>query len=1123
MAVSFADRLKQKIIVFDGAMGTNIQRQNLTPDDFQGYDGCNEYLVLSKPKAILSIHEAFLAVGCDVVETDTFGSNAVVLSEYGLAGLAYQLNKTAAELARTAADAFSTPAWPRYVAGSIGPGTRLPSLAQISYKELYEAFYIQSAGLLDGGADLFIVETVQDILQAKAALNAVRKLMEDRQRRLPLMLSVTMETNGTMLLGTDMMAALAAFSRFPIDIFGLNCATGPEAMLPHVQTLAKNSPFPISVIPNAGLPKNTNGHLHYDLTPDHLAGELHHFINDLNTSVVGGCCGTTPDHLRAVVERAAQANPPHHPVSAFQPAAGSLYNYSGFEQSPKPFIIGERTNANGSKLFREALLKNDLEAMTEIARSQEAEGVHAIDVSLAYVNRNESEDYARFIPLINQHITVPVMIDSTSTEAIETALQKISGRAIVNSINLEDGEERALEIIRLCRTYGAALVALTIDEQGMAQTAERKTAIARRLIELAEAHGLHRSDLFIDTLTFTLASGDPVYRRSAQETLSAIRMIKTAFPGVFTILGVSNVSFGLKPDIRPILNSVFLQEAVSAGLDAAILHAGKILPLHSIPVNEIKMMGRLIADNQHGSDPLTEILAYYETHTDTVKTAVSLVPADLPSRLVNRIINGQSHQIETDLQEALGQYSALEIINTFLLEGMRQVGELFGRGEMQLPFVLKSAETMKKSVNFLESFMSKTEQTNRGVLLIGTVRGDVHDIGKNLVDIILTNNGYRVINLGIKIPVEQFIEALEKEPVQAVGMSGLLVKSTQVMRENLSVFRSRGIRLPVILGGAALNRSFVEDLKKEYDGPLFYAKDAFDGLKIMQNLEQAIPDRAGSRKIGREKKTRPAGTVYKARPVEIPAAPFWGWKTEKSLSAEALFEWINPIALFRAQWGFKNKIPLRQIEPVFEDLMRQALAENRLQPAVIYGYFPCQSEGDILHIFNSDKETAPAVSITFPRQQKSRGRCIADFFRSVDTGTRDVIGLQMVTAGEPVSEFIKTLYKADRYQDYLYWHGLSVEFTEGLAEYWHSKMRRQMGIHQEDAGQISQLFRQKYRGSRYSFGYPACPDLEQQDIFFKLMKPEEIGIQLSETWQLVPEQSTSAIIVHHPEAKYFNI
>ncbi len=1171
MKKSFLDIVQEKIIVLDGAMGTNIQTQNLSADDFGGeqYNGCNEYLVITKPSAIKKVHSDFFEVGSDVVETDTFGGHPIVLAEYGLAEKAYQLNFEAAKLARKIAKDFSSNNQLRFVAGSMGPTTKLPSLGHISFKDMEAGYYIQAKGLVEGGADLLVVETCQDILQSKAALAGVFKYFADAKIKVPVIASVTIEMVGTMLLGTEISAALTSLEPYDIDIIGMNCATGPKEMSENVRYLCSNSPKPVFVMPNAGIPENVGGHAHYKLSPDELTHYLSHFVKDLGVGIVGGCCGTTKEHLKKVAEAVGNLAPMKRQTE-FTPSSSSLYQSVPLHIEPAPVIVGERTNANGSKLFRELLAKEDWEGMVAMGKEQVKEGAHVLDVCAAYVGRDEAKDMRELIYRYNTQITAPLMIDSTEWPVIEEALQRIAGKAIVNSVNLEDGEERMEKVLPLCKKYGASVIALTIDEQGMAKSVARKVEIAKRIHNLAtEKYGIKEQDLIFDTLTFTLGSGDEEFRKAGIDTIEAIREIKKLFPKVHTSLGVSNISFGLSPHARHVLNSVFLHYAIECGLDMAIVHASKILPLYKISKEEQEICRKLIFDERTPDyDPLRILLAYYSGKKGEVKKKTEKA-GTVEERLKNRIIEGDKIGLQEDLDEGLKKYSALDIINTILLEGMKVVGELFGSGQMQLPFVLQSAEVMKSAVKYLEQFMDKAESTSKGTMVIATVKGDVHDIGKNLVDIILTNNGYKVINLGIQCPLERMLTALEEHKADAIGMSGLLVKSTLIMKENLSVMSERELFPPVILGGAALTRRYVEqDLRSIYNGSLYYANDAFDGLRYM---EQIIT----GKKSGKPVNGKRAAMLSMVTPVEteeaelsgleakialapkvsdkvvteksvtigtIPKPPFYGTKVVEDISLDEIFSYINEVALVRGQWQVRKgkltdeeyqKFLQEKVYPDFELLKQKAKAEKLLQPKVVCGYFPCQSDGDDLIIYDQKltinnssltiSNLKEVLRFTFPRQTKGRHFCISDFFASKDSGLVDTIAFQLVTMGSVASEYSHKLFQSNNYKDYLYFHGLSVESAEALAELWHQKIRQELGIANKDAKEIKKLFSQGYQGSRYSFGYQACPSLEDQSKLFELLNPERIGVKLTEEFQLVPEQSTSAIIVHHPEARYFNV
>jgi len=1160
MESAFLRLLQQRVLVFDGAMGTSVHRYGLPLSDYQGLENCTEVLVLTRPDVIEEIHASFLAVGCDAIETNTFGANKIVLAEFGLADRVYEINRVAAGLARRVADGFAGPDRPRFVAGSIGPGTRLPSLRQTTWDILADSYAEQARGLLDGGVDVMLIETCQDILQTKAALAGVETAMREKGRRVPIMVQITMETTGTMLIGTDMAAATVALEAYPqVDVIGLNCATGPQEMSEHVRYLAANCSRFLSVQPNAGLPQLVEGRPVYPLTPAELARWLREFVETDGVNVVGGCCGTTPEHLAAVVE-AIGVRPPRPRNVKTEPSVSSLYQACPIRQQSSFLIVGERTNANGSRRFRRLLEAEDYDGMVAMAKEQVREGSHVIDVCAAYVGRDEVRDMREIVSRFATEVPVPLMIDSTETAVIEASLKLAGGRCIVNSVNLEDGERRCAEILPLCRTFGAAVVALTIDEEGMARTADRKVAIARRIYDLAtRKYGLRPADLIFDPLTFTICTGNEDDRRLAIETLEAVQRIKRELPGCHTLLGVSNVSFGIAPAARHVLNSVFLHYACERGLDAAIVHASGIEPMFRIESPRREAARRLIFDERDGGDPLQAFLALFaEVRPTSRKTAV---PRPVEERLKQRIIEGDRAGLEADLGEAMRTWPPLEIINRFLLDGMKVVGDLFGAGQMQLPFVLQSAETMKAAVAYLEPHMEKTAGSgprpggSKGSIVLATVKGDVHDIGKNLVDILLTNNGYTVYNLGIKQPINAIIDAWKEHRADAIGMSGLLVKSTLVMRENLEVLNERGLAPPVILGGAALTRKYVEeDLRAIYRGPLYYAKDAFDGLHWMSQLTQT--DGAG-----REGAAAPAGaagpgeaTVQTDRPkaepptcrrpaagspmpasdiardVPVPTPPFWGARVIERIPLRAVLAYVNEVMLFQVQWQFRKKgRPAdefrrsidSEVRPIYRELVARCEREEILQPRAVYGYWPCNASGDDLIVYDPHEPDRPVARFTFPRQHRPPHWCLADFFRPLGSGERDVVAFSIVTVGGQASRTARQWFQEDRYRDYLYLHGLSVETAEALAEYIHKQIRVELGIAGRDAREIRDLFRQGYQGCRYSFGYPACPRLEDQALLWRLLEPGRIGVTLSEEFQLEPEQSTSALICHHPQARYF--
>jgi 5-methyltetrahydrofolate--homocysteine methyltransferase len=1180
---SFLDTLKERIVVFDGAMGTNLQVQNLTVDDYGGpqFEGCPEYLLISKPSAVEKVHAGFLEVGCDVIETNSFGATPVVLSEYGIPELAYELSRKAAQIAKQVANDYTNKEHPRWVAGSIGPGTKLPTLGQISYLSLRSAYTEQARGLLDGGADLLVVETCQDLLQTKAALAAIFLDFEHNKRRVPVIAQVTIESNGVMLNGTEISAALTALAPFPIDVVGMNCGTGPKHMTEHLRYLCENAPLPVSVLPNAGLPSVKEGKMHYDETPESFAAQVLHFARDFGANIVGGCCGTTPSHLRLLVEEIGRVSPKRRDAQLV-PAASSIYFQQPYRQVTSFLIVGERVNASGSKKMRDLLNEEDWDGLVSLAKEQEREGAHILDVNVDFVGRDGERDMHQLASRLVTNVKIPLMFDSTEWQKMEAGLQHAGGKSILNSTNYEDGVPRFVNVIELAKQYGASVVIGTIDEQGMARTAEGKFEIARRAYQQATKElNYAASDIFFDPLALPISTGIEEDRRNALETIEAIRRIKRELDGCFTILGVSNISFGLSPASRVVLNSVFLHDAVEAGLDAAIVNASKIEPLNRIGEQELKVARELIYDQRRFEndvctyDPLTEFTKLFEgVKAKSSKKASKGTTVE--ERLKNHIIDGEKIGLEDELRAALEKYSALDIINSILLDGMKVVGDLFGSGQMQLPFVLQSAEAMKASVRFLEPFMEKKGgATAKGTMVLATVKGDVHDIGKNLVDIILTNNGYKVVNLGIKQPVENILQAYEEHGANAIGMSGLLVKSTLIMRENLELMNERGITVPVILGGAALTRRYVEDdLKSIYKGNLFYARDAFAGLHTMDKLtggngrvrgeaEKGGRGEAGTgrrgdagtvgespedlvgeeAKLGIRKSARPRGaskvrgdTTHTRRSsvsteIEIPRAPFFGSKVIQEISLDEVFAFVNETALFKGQWQFKQgRRPADEyqafvretVRPIYDELKERSKREGLLLPRVVYGYFPCNSSGNDLIVYQDDAKTE-RLRFTFPRQPASRHLCLADFFAAIDSGKTDVVAFHLVTVGRRASEYSAELFKSDNYADYLYFHGLSVESAEALAELWHQKIRQELGIGGQDSPVLTELFHQAYQGSRFSFGYPACPDLEDQAKLFELLQPARIDVELSEEFQLEPEQSTSAIIVHHPEAKYFSI
>ncbi|MER3412679.1 MAG: methionine synthase [Armatimonadota bacterium] len=1142
--------MQSRVLICDGAAGTQIQATNLTTEDFDGLDGCNEYLNLSRPDVIAEIHCKYLEAGADVIQTNTFGAIRYVLDEYDVGDKLEEISAAAARIAREQADRFSTPDKPRFVLGGIGPGTRLVTLGNVSFDDVVESYRSAFIELIRGGVDGLLLETLQDLLHAKAGLVAVAEAMEETSKTLPVFVQVTMEQTGTMLMGSDILAVINAVSAFPYVIcLGLNCATGPEEMVPHVRALSKHWPGFISVQPNAGLPVMEKGEAVYKLTPEELATFHRRFVSEFGVNLVGGCCGTTPKHIEAVAEAVAGLTTAKR--DAVEPLVGlsSLYQFQPYDQSPSFLIVGERTNANGSKMFRELLAAEDWQALTEMAREQEREGAHVLDVCAAYVGRDEARDMDRLLFEFARQVTVPIMIDSTEVNVIEASLKRLPGKPVINSINFEDGDARTEKVLTLCRKYGAAVVGLTIDEKGMAKTKERKVAIADRILEWTRRFGIPDEDVFIDALTFTLGSGDAEFRSAGIETIAAIREIKRKYPRVNTLLGVSNISFGLKPHARHILNSVFLHYALEAGLTSAIVHSARIMPEHQVDKEVWEVARRLVFNERtEESDPLVEFMALFENVEQRMESE-KLESLPIEERLKRHIIDGTKKDLERDLDEALQTHTPLQIINDILLDGMKVVGDLFGEGKMQLPFVLQSAEVMKAAVKHLEPKMEKVEGGERGSIVLATVAGDVHDIGKNLVDIILSNNGFRVVNIGIKQPLSAILQAAEEHKVQAIGMSGLLVKSTVVMKDNLAEMNELGKHhYPVLLGGAALTRGYVEqDLRSLYKGKVWYAQDAFEGLKLMkaiaggddaQLVEEEPKPTTPQRSVPSHRVSSDTERFYVfdgvtsdvAKDVPIPEPPFLGRRVATDINIEDVYEYINEIALFRGQWGFRR--PKEMSNPEFQKYLEETAAPRfeRLKkelrdvfdPRVVYGYFPAQSEGNDLILY--DPETREEFErITFPRQATDRRLCIADFFAPKDSGRMDVAAFHLVTIGSKVTELERKLFAEGQYEDYLLVHGMGVETAEALAEYWHKRIRQELGIADEDPDEIRLLFSVKYRGCRYSFGYPACPNLEDQATLFRLLGPEEIGVELTEEFMLVPEQSTSAIICHHPDAKYFNL
>ncbi len=1174
MPNAFLNAIRERVVIYDGAMGTQIQERNLSADDFWGKEGCNELLVLSRPDVIKEIHARYFSAGCDVVETDTFGATGIVLAEYGIADKTREINRAAAQIAKEVARDFSTAAQPRFVAGSIGPTTKLPSLGHIGFDAMAASYTEQALGLIEGGADVLLIETSQDLLQAKAALAGVFDALRQSGKRVPVTVQVTLEATGTMLLGTEIGAALTALEPYDVDIIGMNCATGPREMNDAVRYLSHNSTKHVSVLPNAGLPQNVGGRAVYGLTPAELA-EFHTlFVKEYGVRIVGGCCGTTPGHIKAVVDAVGSLEPARREVTAGA-AASSAYTSVPLDLDPKPLIVAEEMNTTTRvEHFRNLVRGGKYDDILALAKKLVTEGSHMLDLCCAIVGEDEKGYICGVLEKVSTRVPAPILVDSTEADVVEEALKRIPGKALINSINLEDGEKRTSKVLPMAKRYGAGVIALTIDEEGMALTAEKKTAIAQRIFDLAtQKYGIRPCDLVFDALTLPISTGQDEYRTAGKETLEAVRRIKHELPEVHTILGVSNISFGLDVYARRVLNSVFMHEAVNHGLDIAIVNYPKIYPLYKIPDAEVELARKLIYHDTTQGDPLANYLAHFSGLGKKVETVhADFSRLSVEDRLKHCIINGEKalgegtarQSLEQILEAALQDYTPLDLINNVLLDAMRTVGELFGARKMQLPSVLDSASVMKQAVAYLEPRMEKAAGSQKGTIVLATVKGDVHDIGKNLVDIILSNNGYRVVNLGIKQPADSIIAAAQEHRADAIGLSGLLVKSTVEMKYVLEDLERLKLTFPVICGGAALTRKYVEDdLRREYSSGVFYGEDAFAGLHLMDDLTATDGAREQRIEEGKARKefARVAVAVAEApaersavvrTDVDIPKAPFLGVRVEKNFDLNEVFRYINPTALFKNQWQLKTasqedyaRLVEQKYRPLLEKLQQEVREAGWFHPQAVYGWFPCQSSGNDVILYdptpseghgfsraetraNESGASAPEGMLreiqrfTFPRQKEGRRLCISDFFAAQDSGRMDVIGLSVVTVGARASEESHRLFEAGEYTRYLYLHGLSVETAEALAEVLHKRMREELGIAGSDSPHIRDLFHQKYRGSRYSFGYPACPNLEDQTKIFALLDPENtIGVRLTSGYQIEPEQSTSAIVVHHPEAKYF--
>ncbi len=1155
--------VQERVVIYDGAMGTCIQGYNLPLDQFWDKDGYNDVLVLSRPDVVKEIHAAYFDAGADVVETNTFSSTRIVMAEYDMADRVHEVNMVAAKLAREVADSYSNKGRKRFVAGSMGPTTKLPSLGHIGFDDMAAAYEEQSIGLIDGGVDVLLLETCQDILQAKAGLVGIFDALKKTGKNVPVQVQVTLEATGLMLLGTEIGAALTSLEMFDVAVIGMNCATGPKEMNDGVRYLGFNSPRPVSVLPNAGLPRNEGGRAVYDLKPQELADYHKQFITEYGVRIVGGCCGTNPSFIKAVSDTCANLEPLKREVKTVA-AAASAYSMVPLDLDPKPLIVAEEMNTTTRvEHFKNMVRAQDYDGILTLAKKLVNEGSHMLDLCCAIVGEDEKGYISNILEKIATRVPAPITVDSTEADVIEEALKRIPGKAIINSINLEDGEKRTSKVLPMAKRYGAAVIALTIDEDGMALTWQKKLAIAKRIYDLAvNKYGIRPCDLIFDALTLPISTGQEDYRTAGIETLKGVKAIKQELPEVKTILGVSNISFGLNVYSRRVLNSVFMHEAVDHGLDMAIVNYSKIYPLYKIPEAEVDLARKLIFYDQSNGDPLQVYMNHFAGTKGKQETTTAHVDTlSVEDKLKWAIINGEKSvgegankkSLDEILEEALVNYSPLDLINNILLDGMRTVGDLFGARKMQLPSVLDSAGVMKAAVAYLEPKMEKTEGSQKGTIVLATVKGDVHDIGKNLVDIILSNNGYKVVNLGIKQPSDAIIKAAQEQKADAIGLSGLLVKSTLEMKYVVQDLHHQKLDFPVICGGAALTRKYVEDdLRREYTGGVFYADDAFAGLHLMEDLSS--PNGAREKRIEEGKVIKEFARAAVAGAgeggggtspnIEIPAAPnipqppFWGTRVLKpaDFDLREIFTYINETALFKNQWQLKTasqedygRLVETKYRPILKGLEEEVIAADWFEPKVVYGYFGAQGDGNDVVVYNlpegwkqGDPVPAEALRFTFPRQREGRGLCISDFFLSKASGKMDVLGMSCVTIGDKASHETQKLFEGGEYTKYLYLHGLSVETAEALAELSHKRIREELGIAGDDAPHTRDLFHQKYRGSRYSFGYPACPNLEDQTKLFALLHPDEtIGVHLTTGFLLEPEQSTSAIIVHHPAAKYF--
>ncbi|MCT7547984.1 methionine synthase [Aliarcobacter butzleri] len=1151
--------IDKKVLIIDGAMGTQLQIADIKKEEwfFEDLDleGCNELLNLTAPHILETIHDNYAKAGADLISTNTFGSMPWVLDEYNIGHMSYELSKLGASLVKKSCEKFSTPEKPRFCLASIGPGTKLPSLGHIKYDEMYEGYKIMAKGLVDGGTDIFLLETCQDPLQIKAALHA----LNDVAPNIPIMVSVTIELSGTMLIGTDAMTIAAIMAPFNILSLGFNCGTGPVQVHKHVKTLSQVCKFPISVHSNAGLPQNRGGKTYYPMQPEEFTALQKEFLKINGVSFLGGCCGTTPEHIEALA-KAVENEVPLKPCGFLKASLASLFNIVPLKQEPAPLLIGERSNATGSKAFRELLKANDYEGTLSVAQQQVRAGAHVIDVSVGFAGRDERFDMDEVVSLYSQKIALPLMPDSTQILALEAALKQIGGRCIINSVNLEDGIEKFDAVCSLAKKFGAALVCLVIDEIGMAKSKERKLEVAERIFDLCvNRHGFDPADLVFDMLTFTIGSGDDEYRTAGIETLEAIREFEIRHPEVGTTLGLSNISFGLATNARIYLNSIYLDHCVKAGLTSAIVNVKHILPLNKISEEDKKACDNLIFNIwENGADPLFAFIEHFSNvegqEEQSDEEYQKLEPIEKVKKL---LLDGDKERLIPLALELRHTISPEIIVNEWLIDGMKVIGELFGSGQMQLPFVLQSAETMKACVDSLNPYLPKQEKASETTLILGTVKGDVHDVGKNLVDIILSNNGFKVVNVGIKADLGQFVEELNKHNAHAIGMSGLLVKSTAVMKENLEELQKLGIKVPVLLGGAALTKNFVDEYCRTiYDGPIFYCRDAFDGVVSMQRIEKGDENNTAlaadlieridtSDRVEKEEvEIPPYEEISMPERGKFVFPPIWDRVTKKGekLNKELIFKWINHRVLFRQRWGYKRgkqtpeafmKYERDVVEPTYEALKAELVDKDIFDPIAIYAYYPCISHDNKLyifdkkHLFNSLEESKniPPLSeaikvLEFPRQKRKPFRCIPDFFAN---DRLDVVAFTLASAGLKITDYERSLYDNGEFTKYYQVHGLGVELAEALAEVLHKQIRLDLDIVPNEGHTLNDVQMKQYVGCRYSPGYAACPDLAMNRDIFDLLNPEEFGIELSETFQMHPEQTTCAIVVTNPEANYYNV